>query len=74
MSRATCSFTCKNVASICLRSSGVSMPSDWNSAVYLLENRDVVRTFHALNPARAQWLDLDRGQDSRRNTRTLSMR
>lgn len=54
MSRATCFFTCNNVASICPRSSGVSMPSDWNSAVCLLENRDVVRTFHALNPARAQ--------------------
>jgi SAM-dependent methyltransferase len=26
---------------------------------FLLSDRDVVRNFHALNPARAQWLDLD---------------
>jgi hypothetical protein len=26
---------------------------------FLLHNRDVVRKFHALYPARAQWLDLD---------------
>ncbi len=26
---------------------------------FLLEDRDVVRNFHALNPARTQWLDLD---------------
>jgi tetratricopeptide (TPR) repeat protein len=26
---------------------------------FLLQDRDVVRNFHALNPARAQWLDLD---------------
>lgn len=27
---------------------------------FLLEDRDVARKFHALNPSRAQWLDLDR--------------
>jgi len=26
---------------------------------FLLQDRDVVRSFHALNPAKAQWLDLD---------------